>query len=74
MNLINLLFAKKQTIRISRDHLPGLQPPKAAPFRPLQSKPETQSSTTQIDEAHKRFKASDASKKNRKKGKGGFDF
>jgi hypothetical protein len=73
MNWINLLFAKKQTIRISRDHLPGLRPPKAAPFRPRLSKPELKSSTKQIDEAYERFKASGASKKNRKKGKGGFD-
>ena len=74
MNLIKILFANKQTIRISRDHLPGLRPPKAAPFRPTLATEEPPSFTKRIDEAHKRFKASDAGKKNYKKDKGGFDF
>ena len=74
MKWIDFLFAKKQAIRISRDHLPGLRPPKAAPFRPQIKNVEPPSLTKHIDEAYKRFKASDASKKNYKKDKGGFDF
>lgn len=39
--LIRLLFpGKGRTIRISKDHLPGLKPPKAAPQIPRPPKPE----------------------------------
>ena len=41
--LTRLLFpGTGRTIRVSPDHLPGLKPPKSAPYVPRQSKPEEQ--------------------------------
>lgn len=54
---MKMLFpGTQQTIRISPDHLPGLIPPKPAPFTPKPSKP-TQSEGPDIDAMYKRFKS-----------------
>jgi hypothetical protein len=55
--LINLLVpGNKRSVRIRPDYLPGLNPPKAAPFKPARTqKHEIQ--VTDIDELYKRFLA-----------------
>lgn len=53
--LLNHLFPRKTgTIRINRDHLPGLKPPKAAPFVPRPSTQE-QPTGTDIQALYKQF-------------------
>jgi hypothetical protein len=55
--LMKVLFpSAKGTIRISRDHLPGLTPPKAAPFKPKRSDTQT-SLAVDLDGMYKRFEA-----------------
>ena len=50
-----ILFpGKDRTIRISRDHLPGLKPPKSAPFIPKPSKPK-ESPGTDIEGLYETF-------------------
>ncbi len=51
----------RRSVRISRDHLPGLTPPKPAPFRPpqLQDVPPQKPS---INDYYRRFLSSDDSK------------
>jgi hypothetical protein len=53
--LLNILFPRKTgTIRIHRDHLPGLTPPKAAPFVPRSSTQE-QTPGTDIQALYEQF-------------------
>lgn len=58
--ILNILFPRKTgTVRINRDHLPGLKPPKSAPFVP---RPSTQEPApgTDIKALHEHFIASGA--------------
>lgn len=56
--LINLLIPRKTgTIRINRDHLPGLTPPKAAPFIPRSSR-QDEPTGTDIKALYEHFIAS----------------
>jgi hypothetical protein len=63
-----------RAVKISRDHLPGLLPPKAAPFTPKKSKPEVFEPWPSVDEWYKRFKASGSASKKRKKRDDGMNF
>lgn len=63
-----------RAVKISRDHLPGLQPPKAAPFTPKKSKPEAFEPWPSVEEWYKRFTASGATKKKYKRRDDGMNF
>lgn len=55
--LMNLLFpGNRRSVRIRPDHLPGLTPPKAAPFRPARAQ-NHEISVTDIDKLYSRFLA-----------------
>lgn len=73
--LTRLLFPSTgRTIRISPDHLPGLTPPKAAPFIPKRSKPE-QDPGPDIEGLYEKFIANGGSKpKQRNKKDRGVGF
>lgn len=55
--LMNLLFpGNRRSVRIRPDHLPGLTPPKAAPFKPARTQT-NEIQVTDIDKLYKRFLA-----------------
>ncbi len=55
--IINLLFpGNRRSVRIRPDHLPGLNPPKAAPFKPSRTQTH-EIQVTDIDKLYKRFLA-----------------
>jgi hypothetical protein len=72
--IINLLFPPTtgRTIRISRDHLPGLKPPTSAHYTPEPPKTNLPAAPT-LEDHYKNFLASDASKKKPAKRKKGLD-
>lgn len=71
--LIDLLFSRRQgTVRVGRDHLPGLTPPKPAKFIPHRVS-ETEPKTEDINEMYKKFKSKRPDKQRSDKRRG-FNF
>ena len=74
--IIELLFPdlRGRAVKISRDHLPGLKPPKAAPFSPKRAAQAERCSGPSIDEYYRRFIASGSEKAKRKRSDDGMSF
>jgi hypothetical protein len=70
-----LFGATGKTIRVDKDHLPGLRAPKPLPKPPIPYSGEGNAAANDIDSMHLRFKATNVERTTAKGRKGkGIDF
>jgi hypothetical protein len=74
--IIELLFPtlRGRAVKIRRDHLPGLKPPKASPFSPKRTDQGERYKGPSLDEYYERFKASGSGKAKRRRPDDGMGF